>query len=149
MSYVTCHVMSPIRIESEREKKCLCLIFTVVLARIDVIHKKYTQRHDTHCLSFTLARHLTEQVKSLTKKRIKRRTRLFNYSTLYTPVQRAWIGAQLSRVHFIPENPEPTLSLCMSLNTVLSWQSESEGEKNSPGRLAGQSFWQDDSLNFV
>lgn len=91
----------------------------MALKRIYKLHRK---KHSG--LSFTLARHLTEQVQCLTQMGMKR-TYLLNYSTLYT-LQKPRRGAQLSMVRCIHERAEPTLSLSLSLclNTALSWQRE-------------------------
>ena len=72
--------------------------------------QKKTPTH-THCLSFTLARHLTEQTQSPTKEGMKKEL-IYSTTQHYIAFKRAWRGARLSMVYFIPESPAaPPLSV--------------------------------------
>lgn len=83
---------------------------------IDVLHKKNVHTQYTLPLIYTSETfHQTSAV--LTKKGIKRRNYFFQVHHTTTLI-RAWRGAQLNIVQFIP--------VCVCCDTVLSWQRETE-----------------------
>ncbi len=109
----------------------------MVLTRINVHHKKNTHTHNIHCISFTPAR-LNKC--RMWQRRVQKGVLIYSTTPHYIPFKRAWRGAQLSIVHFIPESPEPTLPLWVYLNTVLSWQRERVWRGGKVSRVIGRSI---------
>lgn len=93
-------------------------------------HHEKKRSHCT-CSAKQLPKWETESDKEWYKKNI--------YWKLYSPARSSLASCILSQIAQSP----------LWILYYLDSERECEGEKKSPGWLAGQSFWQDDSLNFV
>lgn len=121
---------APIKWRKKKEKESSPLISKSQNGHQQGEHHEKKRSHCT-CSAKQLPKWETESDKEWYKKNI--------YWKLYSPARSSLASCILSQIAQSP----------LWILYYLDSERECEGEKKSPGWLAGQSFWQDDSLNFV